>query len=134
MSYASTRSDAARKSILIALSLAAVLTVAALLPSVLPSKAHSTPDNCIGKSYNGATRGVACTHQGHDYLDGCDRHADGLAVRAWVSPPYPHDPWPGSWDPNGAQSGCASDYTASFINYHRICIEQPVGCSGWKYT
>ena len=128
------RSERARLSILIALSLTAMFCLAAVLPSVLPSKAHDTPYNCVGVSYGGHERGVACTHSSHTYLDGCDRYSDGLRVRAWAAPPYPYDPWPGSWDPNGAASGCANDYTAGFISYHRICVEQPVGCSGWKVT
>jgi len=94
--------------------------------------AHDTPDNCVGVHYSSILRGVACTHGGHQYLDGCDRYADGLKARAWEWIGYPFDPVPGSWDPNGANSGCANDPTIAVV--HRICVEHPVGCSGWKDT
>jgi hypothetical protein len=104
-------------------------------PSVQEVNAHDSPDNCVGVYYgnypNTTQRGVACTHQNHDWLDGCDRRADGLSARAWQYTPF-GDAFPGSWDDNGANPGCANNYVGGFINSHRICVEQPVGCSGWR--
>jgi hypothetical protein len=64
-------------------------------------------------------------------LDGCDRNADGLRVRAWWSDAFGDHI--GDWDPNGAASGCAHNDLIYTMFRHRICVEQPVGCSAWVY-
>jgi hypothetical protein len=97
---------------LLGASLTALLTLTVVAPSVHEVSAHDSPEN-------------------HDWLDGCDRRADGLSARAWQHTPL-GDSFPGSWDDNGANPGCANNYVGGFINSHRICVEQPVGCSGWR--
>jgi hypothetical protein len=114
--------------------LAVVLTLVLVLPGPQRAQAHDTPYNCVGVYYgnypNTTLRGVACTEYNHHMLDGCDREPDGLRARAWWWL-YGVQQSPGSWDPNGANSGCAHDTYSFEIDAHLICVEQPVGCSGW---
>jgi hypothetical protein len=127
----------ARRLPLIAVAMAGALTFTlfVLASGGERAQAHGTPDNCVGVYYgnfpNTTQRGVACTSADHQRLDGCDRYADGLQARAWYSLAVSFLTGPGSWDPNGANSGCAHNYFAEPINQHRICVEQPVGCSSW---
>lgn len=114
---------------LVALLVTLALIVVAVVPRLDAAEAHDTPDNCVGPTYGGILRAVACTHGGHTWLDGCDRASDGLRTRAWEWLGYPYDPQPGSWDPNGANPGCANDPTIG--PFLRSCVEQPVGCTGW---
>ena len=104
--------------------------VVLVLPGAQRAQAHDTPYNCIGVYYGGNQRGVACTEFGHHQLDACDRLNDGLRARGWWWL-YDVQQSPGSWDPNGANAGCAHDYYNFEIDAHRICVEQPVGCSAW---
>lgn len=116
-----------------ATALGVLLTLALLMPAAQRAQAHGTPYNCVGVYYgnypNTTQRGVACTGDAHFRLDGCDRHPDGLRARAWYN--IRGSVGPGSWDPNGANSGCAHNDFVTMIDYHAICVEQPVGCSGW---
>lgn len=78
-------------------------------------------------------RGKAGTHSNHIYTDSCDESSDGLKVRAWARPRYSSvAPYPLSWDPDGAGGQCAhNDYPYGGWDRHRVCVEQPIGCSDY---
>jgi hypothetical protein len=113
-----------------AMALAIFAALAVVLTRAQPAHGHDTPSNCIARyyPYGGPQRGVACTQFDHRVLDGCDRYEDGLRVRAWTYGGLGYGT--GRWDPNGANSGCAHDDIPR-SELHRICVEQPVGCSNW---
>lgn len=128
--------------------LAAAALVAATAPTAIGggivTPAADAHADCAYRYYDGVAqyRGKACNRSsGHPtmhfshWVDGCDGYTDGLRVRAWaVLQSYSSDPWPGNWDPNGASSGCANDQYTSLVLYgHKICVEQPAGCSGWLW-
>jgi hypothetical protein len=102
----------------------------------LSAQAHQ---DCVARYYLGISRGVACNRYpaggGNHYqnwVDGCDRDADGLKVRAWATLVEVSGDLIGDWDPNGANPGCANDqYIVAHLARQRICVEQPVGCSDW---
>ena len=104
--------------------------VGGVLGAVQSAEAHDTPSNCVGVYYIGTQRGVACTQYSHGVLDACDRRADGLYARAWTVLSGGFVTW-GAWD--GSSSGCAHDDLYGDLgqrsSQHRICVEQPVGCS-----
>ncbi len=111
---------------------------------VLDTPSAEAHADCAFRYYGGvaAYRGKACNRStGHPtphfshWVDGCDGYSDGLSVRAWsVLQSYSADPWAGDWDPNGAASGCANDLWNYLVLYgQKICVEQPVGCSGWLW-
>jgi hypothetical protein len=111
--------------------------VAVLVPTL--ANAHQGSEACQPKYYGGVNRGTACNrYSGYgnhweNWVDGCDRESDGLRVRAWADLNSPIADVPGDWDPNGANSGCANDLMAGArLEGHRICVEQPVGCSDWR--
>ena len=104
-----------------------------------PAEAHQGAAACQAQAYGGVNRGTACNrydvYGDHwaNWVDGCDRDSDGLKVRAWANLNDPINEMPGEWDPNGANSGCANDHlTGARLEDHRICVEQPVGCSAWR--
>lgn len=72
---------------------------------------------------------VACARDNHSRLDACDRESDGHQVRGHFTTPL-SDPsyYHGSWDPNGANPGCAHDWPATGIVRFRVC-EEVEGCS-----
>ena len=101
--------------------------------------AHQGAAACQAQAYGGVNRGTACNrydvYGDHwaNWVDGCDRESDALKVRAWANLNDPINEVPGSWDPNGADSGCANNhFTGARLEDHRICVEQPVGCSAWR--
>ena len=116
----------------------------ALAPSLLPAnlrsaQAHQGATACQAQPYGAVNRGTACNrydvYRDHwaNWVDGCDRESDGLRVRAWGNLNDPINEVPGSWDPNGADSGCGNNhFTGARLEDHRICVEQPVGCSVWR--
>jgi hypothetical protein len=108
--------------------------------SAPPADAHA---DCAYVYYGGVgqDRGKACNrssgsspHVSH-WVDGCDGYGDGLYVRAWVIVQSPGNPaWAGNWDSNGSAAGCANDQYVNLSLYaQKICVEQPVGCSGWLW-
>jgi hypothetical protein len=108
------------------------LITVGVLGQAQPAQAHNI---CVALG----DRGVACnrlTRSDHtrSWIDGCDRRADGYRVRAWYSLSVVGGDYAGSWDPNGANAGCANDLTSPNFNFYRqrICVEV-VGCSGWGY-
>lgn len=115
--------------------LVGVLAVAAGVIGPTPAQAHEI---CINKFAGGTSRGVACnrapssTRHTDNYVDGCDRSPDGYRVRAWQSyKGVSGGAYPGNYDPNGADPGCANEFTNGFaLDADRICIEV-VGCSGY---
>ena len=105
--------------------LAAIAATLMAIALAAPRPAHAH-DICISI----VNRAVACNRGGDTgIVDACDRNADGLRVRAWWSNAYGDHV--GDWDPNGANSGCAHNDLLFPIYRHRICVEQPVGCSAW---
>lgn len=107
-----------------------LLSIGAASP---PAQAHNS---CIEKTFNFFERGVACNRsQGasdhfSNWVDGCDRFSDGWSVRAWYTFQGTGD-FPGSWDPNGANPGCANDNLTWNLRRQKICVEV-AGCSGWR--
>jgi hypothetical protein len=107
-------------------------------PGPAPVSAHQGAEACQPLYYGGPNRGTACNrytgygNHWENYIDGCDREADGWKVRAWADLNDPINHVPGEWDPNGANSGCANDrlYGAR-LEGHRICVEV-AGCSAWR--
>jgi hypothetical protein len=81
-------------------------------------------------------RGKAGTHgcgggalAEHCYTDSCDEFSDGLSVRAWAAE-FGTPAGPLSWDPDGAGGECAHNkFTRASWERHRVCVEQPIGCS-----
>lgn len=111
-------------------SMAVVVAVGLML--VVGAQDAAAHEDCVGLD----GRGVACNrstgaanHFAH-WVDGCDRLSDGFRVRAHYTLSGIGD-IVGNWDPNGASSGCANDFTNQFqLSRQRICVEV-VGCSGW---
>jgi hypothetical protein len=101
-----------------------------------PAAAHQGADACEPLYYGGVNRGTGCNRYSgsgnhhSNWVDGCDREAEGWRVRAWAR--ITVGDYHGEWDPNGANSGCAHDqYSGFFLQGHRICVEV-AGCSGWR--
>jgi hypothetical protein len=100
-----------------------------------PANAHQGSSACAERNYSGVLRGVACNRytsgdHNSNWVDGCDREADGWRVRAWgkvISLPEVS----GDWDPNGTQSGCANMLlSAGHLERQKICVEV-AGCGSY---
>jgi hypothetical protein len=106
----------------------AVISLTLLWVLVVPAVAHEGWISVQG-------RGKAGTHTDHIWTDSCDQAVDGLKTRAWAKPRFSSSPpGPLSWDPDGGEAGsqCAhDDYPAGGWDRHRVCVEQPIGCSSY---
>lgn len=103
---------------------AGIVSALLIVVAAVPALAH---DGWI--SQNG--RGKAGTHTNHAWTDSCDESSDGLKVRAWAAE-FGTPAGPLSWDPDGAGGQCAhNQFTRATWEKHRVCVEQPVGCSGY---
>jgi hypothetical protein len=103
---------------------------------VAVAEAHQGAEACEPKYYGGVNRGTACNRYSGsgnhhaNWVDGCDRAVDGWKVRAWAR--ITVGEYPGDWDPNGGDPGCANDqYHGFHLQAHRICVEV-IGCSAWR--
>jgi len=104
-----------------------------------PAEAHAV---CVFKN-DGATQiGKSCNrtsvfsdgnpHWVH-WTDGCDMVADGYSIRSRVLLNGGTGEFPGTWDANGATSGCANDlWGGQYLYAQRACAEV-LGCGGWLY-
>lgn len=111
---------------------AAVFAAAVFLSmhASVPAEAHQ---DCRAGVHNGTERGIACNRYSGsgnhwaNWVDACDHSADGYRMRAWAS--IASGEFPGGWDPNGANSGCANDqWTGSYLYAQRPCFEV-IGCA-----
>lgn len=74
---------------------------------------------------------VGCPRDNHTIIDGCDRESDGNRVRTHYYLYGVVTMYYGSWDPNGANSGCAHDYPWVSAVQLNVC-EETAGCGAWK--
>lgn len=105
------------------------IVVVLLLVVAVPAFAH---DGWISQSGRGKAGMHGCTGiANHCYTDSCDEFSDGLMVRAWAAE-FGRPAGPLSWDPDGAGGQCAHNrFTQASWEKHRVCVEQPIGCSGY---
>lgn len=124
--------------LVLGLALASTITAATVFLGVQSTAdAHQGAAACADHYYGGVNRGVACnrytgsTHN-TNWVDGCDRDADGWRVRAWgkvISLPEIST----DWDPNGNQDGCANMLlSAGYLERQKICVEV-AGCGAYTY-